>query len=206
MESHARSCRFEVGETLLAQGEIAVGLFVIVSGRVKVWRAAENGAALTLTLLGPGQPIGVLGVVDRRVNHASATATTLVEALAWRMTELRPLMDRSVTLTGNVLRTVTHYAEQFIERLEEVSSVPVERRIARTLLRMAPRVEAVPPVDGCVLRLSRQDIAELTSATLPTVSRFMSLWRRNRWIAGTRGQVTLLDCAALRRVAGWEER
>ena len=196
--AHART--FAQGENLFSQGDSASELFVITKGRVKVWRASEDGGVLTLTLLGAGQPIGTFGTTDNRVNHANATAITPVEALAWRIEDLRQLMDESPTLASNVLRTVTNYAEQLIERLEEVASVPVEQRIARTLIRMARRVHG-EQIDGCELPLSRQDLADLTSATLPTVSRIMSRWRGERLIAGTRGRVRLLDMAALARLA-----
>jgi len=201
LEQRARPRRFAAGESLFEQGDIADELFVITKGRVKVWRASEDGGALTLTLLGRGQPIGTLGAADDRLNHATATAVTPVEALTWPIETLRELMETNPQLTANVLRTVTNYAEQLIERLEEVSSVPVEQRIARTLLRMARRAYGEETADGCELPLSRQDLADLTSATLPTVSRIMSRWRSERLIAGTRGRVKLLDLAALARIA-----
>jgi CRP-like cAMP-binding protein len=202
LERRASLRTFSIGDTLFAQGDTANELFVITKGRVKIWRASEEGGALTLTLLGRGQPIGTLGAADDRRNHATATAITPVEAMAWPIEGLRQLMEQNPVLTGNVLRTVTNYAEQLIERLEEVASVPVEQRIARTLLRMARRAYGDGAVDGCELPLSRQDLAELTSATLPTVSRIMSRWRSERLIAGARGRVKLLNRAALARIAG----
>jgi CRP-like cAMP-binding protein len=194
--------KFAIGETLFAQGETGDELFVITKGRVKVWRASEDGSALTLTILGRDQPIGTLGAAEDRLNHANATAVTQVEALVWPMESLRQLMEHDPALTANVLRTVSKYAEQLIVRLEEIASVPVEPRIARTLLRMAWRIHGAAAVDGCDLPLSRQDLAELTSATLPTVSRIMSRWRGENLIAGARGRVKLLDTEALKGIAG----
>lgn len=201
LDRQARRRHFDSGETLFAQGNAATHLFVILNGRVRVWRATENGSSLLLTLLGAGQPLGVLGAIDHRVNHATATAIDGVDTLVWDVNVLHRMMAVSGELTANVLRTVTTYAEQLIERLEETSSLPVERRLARTLLRAAERLDGIKAADGVTLELSRQDLAELISATLPTVSRIMSLWRRKRWIDGARGQVTLLDCDAVKQVA-----
>jgi CRP/FNR family transcriptional regulator, nitrogen oxide reductase regulator len=204
LERKAKSCKFAIGETLFAQGSAVDELFLITKGRVKVWRASEDGAALTLTLIGRGEPIGTLGAAADRRHNATATAVTPVEALMWRIEDLRRLMDESPALTASVLRTVTNYAEQLVERLEEVASVPVEQRLARTLLRMARRLHG-EGAEGRELPLSRQDLAELNSATLPTISRIMSRWRAEGLIAGTRGKVTLRDCAELARIAGLAE-
>lgn len=201
VERRALLRKYAVGESLFTQGGSASELLVITSGQVKVWRASEDGTALTLTLLGRGAPIGTLGAANDTRNHATATALTVVEALVWPIDSLRSLMDASPTLTANVLRTVSDYTEQLIERLEEVASVPVEQRVARTLLRLAQRACGQSALDGCELSLSRQDLADLTSATLPTVSRIMSRWRMDNLIAGTRGRVRLLNSEHLARIA-----
>ena len=197
----ARHRKFAIGEALFTQGSAANELFVITKGRVKVWRASEDGMALTLTLLSRGAPIGTLGAADTTFNHATASALTAVEAYSWPIENLRDQMEANPTLTANVLRTVTIYAGQLIERLEEMASIPVEQRLARTLLRMARRAYGEAAVDGCELPLSRQDLADLTSATLPTVSRIMSRWRAEGLISGTRGMVKLLNCDELAKLS-----
>ncbi len=184
--------RFAPGDSLFAQGAEPSELFLIESGRVKVWRATEDGVAITLTLIGPGSPLGTLGAARNNPHNATATAVTTVEAIAWAIEDLRRIMADDPALAASILRTVTNYAEQLIERLEEVSAVPLEQRLARTLLRQA---ETLAP--GEDVPLSRQDLADLTSATLPTVSRIMSKWRRDKLISGTRGKVRILDAERL---------
>jgi CRP-like cAMP-binding protein len=192
LEHCAARRSFAPGDSLFGQGDDPRELFVIETGRVKVWRATEEGVAITLTLIGPGSPIGTLGAALGHPHNATATAVTPVEALAWGIGDMRRIMADDSALAASLLRTVTNYAEQMIERLEEVSAVPIEQRLARTLLRQYDRQAG----DG-ELPLSRQDLADLTSSTLPTVSRIMSRWRRARLIAGTRGKVRVLDAVRL---------
>ena len=183
---------FAPGTALFDQGDDPSEVFLLEEGRVKVWRATEEGVAITLTLLGPGQLLGTLGAAHDHPHNATATALSDVEVTAWRVEDMRRIMADDPALAGTILRTVTNYAEQLIERLEEVAAVPIEQRLARTLLRQAERAGGVDE-----LPLSRQDLADLTSVTLPTVSRIMSRWRRARIIAGTRGKVRILDAVRL---------
>jgi CRP-like cAMP-binding protein len=75
-----------------------------------------------------------------------------------------------------------------------MSTEQVERRIAHTLLRLAQqsgrKVEAGIQID---FPISRQDVAEMTGATLHTVSRVLSAWEDKGLVAGGRQKITLRD-------------
>jgi CRP-like cAMP-binding protein len=63
-------------------------------------------------------------------------------------------------------------------RYEELATQQVEQRLARTLLRLVQR--AGRRVDAGVLvdvRLSRQELAEMTGTSLFTVSRVLTRWQ-----------------------------
>jgi len=168
---------------------------------VKIWRAAADGSSITLTIVGPGEPIGTLHAVEANMPHtATGTALAPTEALCWPIDQIRRLMRDDPALTTNVLGVVARYAALMIERLEEVSTIPVEHRIARALCRAADNAWSWN--ENRAIALSRQDLADLTSATLPTVSRIMARWRAEGLIAGGRGQIRILNANALRALAG----
>ena len=200
LDDMARPRSYAEGEPLFLQGNRPTHLLLLTAGRVKVWRATESGVALTLTLVGPGALIGTLGVSHDRPHAATATALTRVEALTWPVDDVRRLMRQDGTLATEILLTVTRYAEQVIERVEEVSVLPLEQRLARTLVRMAERAGSDAATRTTDLPLSRQDLADLTSATLPAVSRIMSGWRTDGVIAGRRGRVEILEMEGVRGI------
>jgi CRP-like cAMP-binding protein len=192
---------FRPGTELFVQGEIARSLFVLLSGRVKVWRTTEDGAAMTLTIFGVGQQFGAIAAALDRPSSFTVTTLDPVRAATWRLDDLRRMMADDPRLAANVLRIVANYAEQLVERLAEVAAVPVEQRLARTLLRLAGYCGNRPRTDE--LRLSRQELADLVSATLPTVSRIISRWRAEEIVDGRRrGSILLLDPARIAEIAG----
>ena len=200
LEAVARSRSYAEGEALFLQGNRPSHMLLLTTGRVKVWRATESGVALTLTLVGPGALIGTLGAAHDRPHAATATALTQVEALTWPLDDLRRLMRQDGALAMDILLTLARYAEQVIERVEEVSVLPLEQRLARTLVRMAEGAGGDGGPPAMDLPLSRQDLADLTSATLPAVSRIMSVWRTDGLIAGRRGRVEILDMNGVRGI------
>jgi hypothetical protein len=83
-------------------------------------------------------------------------------------------------------------------RVIEMSTEEVERRVARTLLRLAN--QAGRKVDRGIeidFPISRQNIAEMTGTTLHTVSRILSAWEQAGIVESGRQRVTLRDAHRL---------
>ena len=55
--------------------------------------------------------------------------------------------------------------------------------------------------DAAVISVSRQDLADMTGATLFTASRTLSAWRRRGLIQSSRGRVVLTDRQAIMQIA-----
>jgi CRP-like cAMP-binding protein len=196
-----RRLSFAAGENLFHQGDPSTGVVLILDGKVKISRIASEGSSITLTVVGPGEPIGTLHAAQEMPHTATATALVPTEVLDWPIDQIRGIMQSDPALTANVLAVVARYAALMIKRLEEVSTISVEGRIALALCRAAAGVLSVD-VD---IPLSRQDIADMSSTTLPTVSRIMSRWRAEGLIGGHRGRVRILDAKALCAIAGWPD-
>ncbi|HET8524865.1 MAG TPA: Crp/Fnr family transcriptional regulator, partial [Thermomicrobiales bacterium] len=77
-------------------------------------------------------------------------------------------------------------------RISELQAERVERRIARTLLRLASK-SGIRTAEGVeiTLPLSRQHLAELAGATLSTVSRVLSGWDRQGVIHARREKIII---------------
>jgi small-conductance mechanosensitive channel/CRP-like cAMP-binding protein len=67
------------GDTLIHEGEMAGAVFIIASGAVEVTRD-DKGTHHILARLGPGEVIGLVGLLTEKPHLASGTALTDVEA------------------------------------------------------------------------------------------------------------------------------
>jgi hypothetical protein len=63
------------GEVLCAEGEVGEAMFFVLSGAVRVERAAGDGAVVVATL-GPGEPFGEMALFDDEVRSATVVAET----------------------------------------------------------------------------------------------------------------------------------
>lgn len=86
------------------------------------------------------------------------------------------------------------------------STAEVERRVALAVLRLVHCAgEPVPEGIRIDFPITRQDIAELTGATLHSVSRIVSAWGRRGIVGRRRARLVVRDVAGLGRVAEGEK-
>jgi CRP/FNR family transcriptional regulator, nitrogen oxide reductase regulator len=115
-------------------------------------------------------------------------------ALVWPNAVWPRLSEKYPALVANTLRTVGSRLQDAQTRVVEMSTEQVERRIAHALLRLAQqsgrKVDAGIQID---FPISRQDVAEMTGATLHTVSRVLSAWEDRGLVEGGRQKITLRD-------------
>jgi ATP-binding cassette subfamily B protein len=88
----AENVSFKFGERLVEEGEAAECFFVLLSGRARAIKRAENGDEVALGTLGPGDVIGEISVLNGGVLSATVRATTDVTALRFERKALEGLL------------------------------------------------------------------------------------------------------------------
>jgi len=65
---------FARGETIIEEGRTGNGLFVVLSGRVEVFKGVPGDGAQVLATLGPGEPFGEMALLGEWKRNASVRA------------------------------------------------------------------------------------------------------------------------------------
>ena len=134
----------------------------------------SEGSQLTLRFMSKGHIIGCAAVFRGIPYPATATVVEDTGRLCWTSTQIKDLVRRYPQLASNALAIVGGRADEFLQRLREATTERVEQRIARALLRTASAQGKL----GERIAVSRQELAEIASTSLNTVSRTVSAWDR----------------------------
>lgn len=89
-----RRLELRAGETLFRQGEEADGLFVISDGSVGVYARLPGGGEVELAILGEGEVIGEMALVDGGTRAASVRALEPTTALFFARADFLALASR----------------------------------------------------------------------------------------------------------------
>ena len=85
--------RFEDGDLVVEQGSREGGCYIILSGRVRLFRTTPDGSAVDLITLGPGAFFGLLTAIDGLPRAASGAACGAVEVAELSLGAFSELMD-----------------------------------------------------------------------------------------------------------------
>ena len=182
--------------------DAATHCHLLISGRVKLVQATLDGTQVVTRFIGPGDVFGWAQILGAPVYPGSAEAMLDSVALTWDGGAMRDVLLSSPRLAVNVLEMVGGRLREAQERLRELATERVERRVARALLRLAAQSSQEIP-EGLLIGfpVSRQDLAETTGATLHTVSRILAGWEQAGIVGGSRQRIVLLSLDRLEELA-----
>ncbi len=194
------------GEPIWACGQPSSEFTFVARGRVKLQKPREAGGQVIVGICGPGSLLCASAVCAVAPHCCSAVALEDgVSVVALPRRDLAALLELSTAASQAFLREVTTRELTLGQRIEELSSGTVERRLAALLLRLAEQL-GVAREGGETwigLRLSRQELADLAGTTLESATRVMVRFGREGLVQTTpRGFVVPSRPALERRVHG----
>jgi CRP-like cAMP-binding protein len=192
----------ERGAFFFHEGDPAGILYVLAQGRVKLTQVTADGQEVLLRFAELGEMFGGLGMLGDTQYLVSAQAVEDCLALAWDSDTMTGLLERTPRLALNALQMLAEHVRDLQDRYRELATERVERRVARTLLRLASQTGRKMP-GGILLdmRLSRQDLANMTGTTVFSVSRILSRWETQGLVKSRRERVLIRNPHALVVVA-----
>jgi CRP-like cAMP-binding protein len=147
---------------------------------------------------------GALGATrgEDAIYPAMAQTLECSTAIAIPSQFLRDMMETRSYLSFDLMNLMTTYIQELQTRYREIATNRVEQRIANALIRLTQQSGIRPDKDsGIELFFSRKDVAEMTGATVFTVSRMISEWERKEILKAGRERIQILNPHALIQIA-----
>lgn len=160
------------GQLISTPGEHRDEVFVVRSGRLRVYLTGEN-RDLTLSFLEPG---------DIFTTHTPTFIQTVSPAQLWVMetAAFARRLASDPSATPEMMRVLGRLLNDAIQLIEDLAFREVPARFARFLLGLADR-RGQPHPNGweIPLELGTEDIASLLGSTRQTVSSLINQWERS---------------------------
>lgn len=189
---YGKGVRIKSGRTFFSQEDPAENVFLLLEGRVKILHLTEEGQQIFMRLINPGGLFGIVGLIGGQGYPANAIADRSSYAICWDRDTLKTLIQRHSSIGLNAIGVLSTYIKELQSRFSELATQRVERRLARTLLRLLSQVGKKDKNSILLdMALSRQDLAEMTGTTLFTCSRILTQWSRAKIVSLGREKIRI---------------
>jgi CRP/FNR family cyclic AMP-dependent transcriptional regulator len=178
---------FAANAILINEGDTTDSLYIVLSGRVKVYASSDDGREVVLTEYGPGEYFGELSI-DGAKRSASIKALEPCSCRVVQGSELRQFLaqhpDFAMHLTHKLIRMVRRLTEQ----VRSLALQDVYGRMVRVLTELSE-----PVGDERVVRqkLTQQDIADRVGSSREMVNRVMKELTTGGYVSQRDGRLVI---------------
>ena len=162
------------GDMVFSEGDACIGLFVIESGHLRIFKSSPGGREQVLTVEGPGSSVAELPVFDGGTYPASTAAVDIARVYFISRQDFHSLCLVHPQVALKVLKVVGARLRKLVGIIEELSFTTVRSRLISVLLRLAKSGKKTPAGIEIQLPASNQDLAFQIGTVRELVSRNLS--------------------------------
>ena len=192
--------KFEAGRVLFHEGEKCQGMYLILDGRVRVFKTSPSGREITLAVETAPSPVAEVPLFDGGAYPASVAALEPVTAAFICTGDFQRVCREHPEVSLKMLAAAGRRLRQLVSLIELVTFGSVRQRLAVALLEMGEQAGG----DAFALSLTHQDLASRLGTVREVVSRNISRFQAEGLIRITDRMVHIVDVSGLRREAETE--
>ena len=188
-------------QTLFTAGDPGDGFYLIDDGLLKVNVVSLAGGERILAILGPGDLVGELAVIDDAPRSASVTAIRAAKLRFVSRAAFAAVAERQPGLYRYFTVMLSRRLRAIDDVLTATSFLPLQGRTARALLSLAEAFGKDVGSGRILIRqkVSQSDIAAMAGIARENVSRILQDWMRQSLLSRLSGYYCLENKAALER-------
>jgi CRP/FNR family cyclic AMP-dependent transcriptional regulator len=196
---YAKHMVLKRGATLFAKDDPGNSLYAVISGTVKISVSSPDGRNAILNLVGPGELLGEMSVLDGQPRSADATANTDCEIFVINRRDFLPFVRRQPTLAMKFIELLCARLRWTSDQVEQVILQDLPGRLASALLGLIEKRKPEP--ESHTVSITQQEISEMVGMRRESINKQLGTWALRKWVRLEHGAIVVLDAAALRELA-----
>jgi len=170
IEKVATTRAFPKNAIIVNEGDETDSLYVIISGRARVYVSNPQGREVQLNVMGPGEYFGEI-TLDGGPRSASVMAAQECRCAVVKRSELLTLVEKEPHFALHMVRKLASRVRDLTENVRSLALMDVYGRVARLLLELAEQRDGRLCIDE---PLTHKDIASRVGASREMISRIFS--------------------------------
>jgi len=199
--AHRKS--FAKGETLFAEGDAAVGFYLLAKGGIKLCKISPDGREKVLHFVHPGETFAEAAFFGDGKYPAEARGVDAGEVLFFPKESFMGLLERNPRFSLNLIISLSLLLRRFARQIEELSFAEVPNRLATYLIELAERKSTSYQGKSYLdLEMKKGELASRLGTVSETLSRAFRKLKEENILEVEGSRVVILNMAALASLAG----
>ena len=194
---------YKKGQIIFSEGDEGEGFYLVISGRVKVYKLSPEGKEQIMHIFGPGKPFAEVPVFGGSRYPANAEAMDHCKLFLFPKKAFISLIQENPSLAMNMLASLSQRLKQFSNLIETLSLKEVPGRLASYLLYLSDKNGSI---DEFKLDIAKSQLASLLGTIPETLSRIFAKMASKEIVKINGPEVIILNRAGLEDLAEGETK
>jgi CRP/FNR family transcriptional regulator len=183
---------YKRGQMIYNQDQPSTNIFLIIEGRIKVSRLADDGHQVVVDIYQPDEFFGESALLNLPHRCEQATALENTRLMAWTTSELEDIVTKRPRLAVALLQILVQRTIDFTHRIQSFSVDNIARRLARSLIRFSERL-GTSEEDGSVRMtpFTHELLSQYVGTSREIVTHYMNQFRRQGYLKYSRKGIVL---------------
>lgn len=182
---YSRHVSLEKGEELFEQGDPSDGCYTILDGVLKISVPLPDGKETLLNIMGAGDVIGEIGLIDTQPRSATATALKPCSLAYLQSRDFRHVADANPGIYLHMLQILCNRVRTSTDAAAMQTTLPLHGRLAHVFLRLAEGF-GEPLEGGRTLirhKCTQEDLARMAGSARENVNRQIKDWVEHGYVS-----------------------
>ncbi len=175
---------------VLTEGEMGDSLYMIQSGKVKVFIGDEEGREIILKILGPGAFFGEMSMIDKQPRSASVTTIEGSTFQVLTHAAFEKCVEQEPRIGNMVMQILAQRVREADRKIGTLALMDVYGRVASTLLELSVYSNGKLVVGE---KLSQQELANMVGASREMVNRILKDLTDRGFISVESKSITIIN-------------
>jgi CRP/FNR family transcriptional regulator len=189
--------RFSRNENIFAEGNEPAGFYIILKGRVKVFKLSADGKEQILHFAGAHELLGAVSAFAGSPYPANADAMEKTTAYFFPRRDFLALIKKDPSIVLNMMANLAMRLQHFTRMIENLSLKEVPGRLAAYLLYLCKQSECRDVIE---IDVSKGQLASLLGTIPETISRILKKMREKGILSVSGRKIRLLNKMALQDI------
>lgn len=178
------------GVQIFSEGQEASAFFIVISGKVKIYKLSPDGKEHTLHIHGKGETVAEAAIFDSMDYPASCMAIENSVLVRIPRENIFSLIRKYPELAFKMMSGYSRRLRQFVLKMEELSLKDIKSRLADYLLENSVEKNGTLI---CNLVYSKKEIASLLGTIPETLSRALAFLKQKNLISEENNRIIIKD-------------